>query len=176
MSLLWSQSLAITVAQESKFRQRRQVPRSTISASMVAFRPHPFWPGRALMTCEQDAWAPAAVAGAVIWTQQHDTARSPTVRRGIGAGESTVANAWLVSVVCVARQCSKSSCSELSTITLTFQYSRALAWIDDLTYERDPHSYDLCERHGQRMTVPTGWRLEDRRHRFRVVVPNRLAG
>lgn len=91
-------------------------------------------------------------------------------------GESTVANVWLISVDCVARQCCKSSCSELSTITLTFQYSRALAWIDDLTYERDPHSYDLCERHGQRMTVPTGWRLEDRRHRFRVVVPNRLAG
>jgi len=94
----------------------------------------------------------------------------------LGVGESTFAIALLVSVYGVARHCSRSTCTELSTITLTYQYSRALVWIDDLAHERDPHAYDLCERHGQRMTVPTGWRLEDRRNRFRVVVPNRLAG
>lgn len=116
------------------------------------------------------------VVGAVIGAQQHDTAGSHRVRRRLGFGESTVANAPLVSVYGVARHCSRSTCSEVSTITLTYQYSRALVWIDDLAYERDPHAYDLCERHGQRMTVPTGWRLEDRRNRFRVVVPNRLAG
>jgi len=49
-------------------------------------------------------------------------------------------------------------------------------WIDDLAEEPDPHAYDLCERHGRRVTPPSGWRLEDRRHRFRAVVPNRLAG
>lgn len=102
--------------------------------------------------------------------------RVHAVCRGVGLGESTVGNAPLVSVYGVARQCSRSTCSGVSTITLTYQYSRALVWIDDLAAERDPHSYDLCERHGQRMTVPTGWRLEDRRNRFRVVVPNRLAG
>jgi hypothetical protein len=48
--------------------------------------------------------------------------------------------------------------------------------MDDLVEEVDPHGYDLCDRHGERLTVPTGWRLEDRRNRFRVIVPNRLAG
>ncbi|MHB1130356.1 MAG: DUF3499 family protein [Ilumatobacteraceae bacterium] len=114
--------------------------------------------------------------GVVIGAQQHDTAGSYRVRRRARFGESTVANALLVSVYGVARHCSRSTCNEVSTITLTYQYSRALVWIDDLAHERDPHAYDLCERHGQRMTVPTGWRLEDRRNRFRVVVPNRLAG
>ena len=128
------------------------------------------------MVFELDALAPKVGVGEVIEAQQHDTAGSPTVCRRCEPRESTVGNVPLVSVYGVARQCCRNSCSEASTITLTFQYSRALAWIDDLAYERDPHSYDLCERHGQRMTVPTGWRLEDRRNRFRVVVPNRLAG
>jgi hypothetical protein len=116
------------------------------------------------------------VAGVEIGAQQHDTAGLRGARRRAGLRESSVANAPLVSVYGVARHCSRSSCNEVSTITLTYQYSRALVWIDDLAYEQDPHAYDLCERHGQRMTVPTGWRLEDRRNRFRMVVPNRLAG
>jgi hypothetical protein len=61
-------------------------------------------------------------------------------------------------------------------MTLTYQYGRAIVWMDDLVEEVDPHGYDLCDRHGERLTVPTGWRLEDRRNRFRVIVPNRLAG
>ena len=108
--------------------------------------------------------------------QHHDTAGSDRVCHRAELRESTFVIAVLVSVYDVARQCSRSTCNEISTITLTYQYSRAIVWIDDLAHERDPHAYDLCQRHGQRMTVPSGWRLEDRRNRFRVVVPNRLAG
>ena len=36
-------------------------------------------------------------------------------------------------------------------------------WIDDLSIDRDPHSYDLCARHAARLSVPHGWRLDDRR-------------
>lgn len=61
-------------------------------------------------------------------------------------------------------------------MTLTYQYSRSVAWIDNLLQERDPHAYDLCERHGQRLTVPTGWRLEDRRSRYQLMTSQRLAG
>lgn len=48
-------------------------------------------------------------------------------------------------------------------ITLTYQYARSAVWLDDLAPERDPHAYDLCRRHGARLSVPHGWRLEDRR-------------
>ena len=82
----------------------------------------------------------------------------------------------IIVISMVRRRCSRCTCNELATITLTYQYSRALVWIDDLTAERDPHAYDLCDRHGVRITAPSGWRLEDRRNRFRVVMPNRLAG
>jgi hypothetical protein len=76
----------------------------------------------------------------------------------------------------MARRCSRSTSNEVATITLTSQYSRALSWVDDLTQDRDPHAYDLCERHGTRISAPSGWRLEDRRSRFQVATPNRLAG
>ena len=76
----------------------------------------------------------------------------------------------------MARKCSRQLCRETPSITLTYQYGRALVWIDDLAEESDPHAYDLCERHGRRVTPPSGWRLEYRRHRFRTAVVNRLAG
>jgi hypothetical protein len=48
---------------------------------------------------------------------------------------------------------------------LSFQYARSTAWLDELTPEREPHCYDLCEQHAGRLTPPSGWRLEDRRMR-----------
>jgi hypothetical protein len=76
------------------------------------------------------------------------------------------------------RQCSRSGCAQAATSTLSYQYGRALVWLDDLTVSRDPHDYDLCERHTARLSVPNGWRLEDRRSR-RVLIfapASRLAG
>ena len=61
------------------------------------------------------------------------------------------------------RQCSRSGCAEPAIATLTYQYGRAQVWLDDLSDERDPHAYDLCVRHTARLSVPNGWRLEDRR-------------
>jgi hypothetical protein len=61
------------------------------------------------------------------------------------------------------RQCSRSGCAEVATATLTYQYGRAQVWLDDLSPERDPHGYDLCVRHTGRLSVPNGWRVEDRR-------------
>ena len=87
----------------------------------------------------------------------------------------------------MSRHCSRTGCTAAASVTLTYQYSRSVAWLDVLSRERDPHSYDLCERHAERLTVPSGWRLEDRRYAsvvqvpevanpFPSLFPNRLAG
>jgi len=76
----------------------------------------------------------------------------------------------------VARKCSRTACADQPTITLSFQYTRAVVWIDDLLAEEDPHSYDLCAKHGSRMSAPTGWHLEDRRRGRGDGYPTRLAG
>lgn len=61
------------------------------------------------------------------------------------------------------RQCSRAGCAEAAVATLTYQYGQAHVWIDDLVDDRDPHSYDLCERHAARVSPPQGWRVDDRR-------------
>ena len=91
-------------------------------------------------------------------------------------GASTEWEAHPISVERMSRRCSRCTCNAPAVITLTYQYARALVWIDDLTPERDPHAYDLCADHGERINPPAGWRLEDRRNRFLFVIPNRLAG
>ncbi len=63
----------------------------------------------------------------------------------------------------VKRQCSRSGCSELAAVTLTFQYAYAQVWLDLLAPERDPHAYDMCDRHADRLTAPQGWHVRDRR-------------
>jgi hypothetical protein len=76
------------------------------------------------------------------------------------------------------RQCSRTGCAQSASFTLSYQYDRAIVWLDDLSATRDPHDYDLCDRHTTRLSVPNGWRLEDRRS-SRVLVfsaGSRLAG
>ena len=64
----------------------------------------------------------------------------------------------------MARQCSRTGCSETATVTLTYQYAQSQVWLDVLANERDPHAYDLCTRHADRLTAPQGWQVRDRRH------------
>ena len=61
------------------------------------------------------------------------------------------------------RHCSRSGCSERAAVTLTYDYRHSHVWLDELIAERDPHAYDLCVRHAERLSVPHGWRLDDRR-------------
>ena len=76
----------------------------------------------------------------------------------------------------MSRQCSRQGCAHEATATLSYQYARSLVWLDDLSSERDPHTYDLCEMHAERLTPPSGWHLEDRRQRVYVYSAGRLAG
>lgn len=70
----------------------------------------------------------------------------------------------------MSRQCSRTGCAQQAVATLSFQYARSLVWLEDLSAERDPHSYDLCERHTARLSVPNGWRKEDRRSLRQLVL------
>ena len=76
----------------------------------------------------------------------------------------------------MARQCTRQGCVHPATVTLTYQYARSQVWLDNLSPERDPHSYDMCEQHANRLTPPSGWHLEDRRQRVHIYGAGRLAG
>jgi hypothetical protein len=61
------------------------------------------------------------------------------------------------------RQCARPGCSAPATTTLSYDYAGRTVWLDPLHHDDHPARHDLCGRHGDRLSVPNGWRLEDRR-------------
>lgn len=57
------------------------------------------------------------------------------------------------------RPCSKVSCNEEAEATLTYVYSDSMVVLGPLSYSVEPHSYDLCARHAERLSVPLGWQV-----------------
>jgi hypothetical protein len=43
--------------------------------------------------------------------------------------------------------------------TLTYAYADSTAVVGPLASYSEPHSYDLCEAHALRLTVPRGWEV-----------------
>ncbi|MBO0835484.1 MAG: DUF3499 domain-containing protein [Actinobacteria bacterium] len=56
-----------------------------------------------------------------------------------------------------ARQCSRPACKRAAVYTLTYVYSDSTAVLGPLAAFVEPHCYDLCDRHADRMTAPRGW-------------------
>lgn len=57
------------------------------------------------------------------------------------------------------RVCSRVSCRAVATMTLTYIYSDSTAVLGPLATFAEPHSYDLCDKHSARLTVPNGWNV-----------------
>jgi hypothetical protein len=43
--------------------------------------------------------------------------------------------------------------------TLTYVYADSTAVLGPLSASAEPHTYDLCARHSQRLTAPRGWEV-----------------
>lgn len=57
------------------------------------------------------------------------------------------------------RQCSRPGCRAPAVATLRYNYRASRATVTSLGPGVDPHSWDLCGRHVERLTVPSGWDL-----------------
>ncbi len=55
------------------------------------------------------------------------------------------------------RPCSRVGCSAAAVATLTYVYSDSTAVLGPLATSAEPHTYDLCTQHAERLTVPRGW-------------------
>ena len=62
-------------------------------------------------------------------------------------------------VAVTGRPCSKVACGEDAVATLTYDYADAMAVLGPLSYRSEPHSYDLCPRHAERLSAPQGWQV-----------------
>ena len=57
------------------------------------------------------------------------------------------------------RGCTRTGCTRLAVATLTFVYLDSTAVLGPLSTSVDPHGYDLCPFHANRLTVPRGWEV-----------------
>jgi hypothetical protein len=61
--------------------------------------------------------------------------------------------------VSLSRRCSRTACPRAAIATLTYVYSDQTAVVGPLATFAEPHTYDLCADHAERMTVPRGWEV-----------------
>jgi hypothetical protein len=73
------------------------------------------------------------------------------------------------------RQCARPGCSAPATTTLSYDYAGRTVWLDPLLDDDHPARHDLCDRHANRLSVPNGWRLENRRD-FAELVELEISG
>lgn len=57
------------------------------------------------------------------------------------------------------RRCSRPGCGKPAVATLTYAYSESTAVVGPLAPAAEPHSWDLCEHHAERITAPLGWEM-----------------
>lgn len=57
------------------------------------------------------------------------------------------------------RRCSRTACARQAVATLTYVYSDSTAVLGPLATFAEPHCYDLCSEHAERLTAPRGWEV-----------------
>lgn len=58
-----------------------------------------------------------------------------------------------------ARRCSRTACRRPAIATLTYVYGDQTAVLGPLATYAEPHAYDLCEEHSDRLSAPRGWEV-----------------
>ena len=71
------------------------------------------------------------------------------------------------------RPCSRSACGNAAVATLTYVYSDSTAVLGPLATFAEPHSYDLCSEHAERLTAPRGWEVVRLLTEFQPAEPSR---
>jgi len=61
--------------------------------------------------------------------------------------------------VSLARRCSRTACARHAVATLTYVYSDQTAVLGPLATYAEPHAYDLCDLHSERLSAPRGWEV-----------------
>ena len=59
----------------------------------------------------------------------------------------------------LSRRCSRTGCHKPAVATLTYVYGDQTAVVGPLATYAEPHTYDLCADHAERLTAPRGWEI-----------------
>jgi hypothetical protein len=64
-----------------------------------------------------------------------------------------------VTGVSPVRRCSRTACGRPAVNTLTYVYADQTAVLGPLATYAEPHAYDLCDPHSERLSAPRGWEV-----------------
>ncbi|MET3963008.1 hypothetical protein ABIE44_002942 [Marmoricola sp. OAE513] len=59
----------------------------------------------------------------------------------------------------LSRRCSRTACGRPAATTLTYVYADQTAVLGPLATYAEPHAYDLCVEHSERLSAPRGWEV-----------------
>jgi hypothetical protein len=62
-------------------------------------------------------------------------------------------------LVTPARRCSRTACARPAVCTLTYVYADQTVVLGPLSTYAEPHAYDLCQEHAERLSAPRGWEV-----------------
>ena len=68
------------------------------------------------------------------------------------------------------RRCARPDCALVAAASFSYDYRTRTVWLDDGLAPAPSH-HDLCGGHAERLRVPHGWQLIDRRAAVAPVVP-----
>ncbi|MDO5049520.1 MAG: DUF3499 domain-containing protein [Actinomycetaceae bacterium] len=57
------------------------------------------------------------------------------------------------------RACSRPTCNQPAVASLTYDYEEATAVLGPLPAQREPHAFELCDKHATSFTAPRGWQV-----------------
>jgi hypothetical protein len=57
------------------------------------------------------------------------------------------------------RACSRPTCNQPAVASLTYDYAESTAVLGPLPTNREPHAFELCEKHANNFTAPRGWQV-----------------
>ena len=103
--------------------------------------------------------SPAPVAAAGGRAVRLSTAATLVVRPVPRASTKPRRRGGTVGRVSPSRRCSRTACDRPAVTTLTYVYADQTAVLGPLATYAEPHAYDLCDRHAERLSAPRGWEV-----------------
>lgn len=99
--------------------------------------------------------------GGFAFSQIRCFRRTGTTRRSDvkGSRRRPLKSAVRSIVVSPVRRCSRTACGRPAVATLTYVYADSTAVLGPLATYAEPHCYDLCSEHSERLTAPRGWEV-----------------
>ncbi|GHF77743.1 hypothetical protein GCM10018787_28400 [Streptomyces thermodiastaticus] len=90
-----------------------------------------------------------------MWGVSHGDTAGDLVESRRGPLKSAVPS----NIVSPVRRCSRTACGRPAVATLTYVYADSTAVLGPLATYAEPHCYDLCAEHSERLTAPRGWEV-----------------